>query len=409
MKRKRSLSLDSSGFSVVREGSVGAVVAVCTLASGVGCSLPFLLGFLGPDLRDSLSLSRGQLGLVISLFFGGTGMGSLAMGRVAAECGARLLIAGDLAVVALSFWLISVFGSYAMMLVAAAASGIGYALVNIGSNLAVSDASPVSRIGLNMSIKTAGVPIMATVMAMVAAPAVDRFSYQTLCSALALVALGTMLATLWSLPAARRGSYRPRQEGELAPGFFWIPVSAFLLVAGSQPLLSWIVTYAHETGYYSAESAGIASAVGTGVGAMIMLLVAARSDQTGAQSRAAFVSAACALCALGTVIVWLGGPYSFSLLVLGTVVGISGTMVAAGMTHALVVDHAPAAVGRGSGFTLTGYYAGALVSPFVFGLVADGPGGYSAAWAGCTLTMVLATFCYWRLQRRTHGTARIRS
>lgn len=62
---------------------------------------------------------------MISLFFGGTGLGSLAMDSFAAAWGARLLIAADLVVVALSFLLIRVVGSYAAVLVAAVGSGIG--------------------------------------------------------------------------------------------------------------------------------------------------------------------------------------------------------------------------------------------------------------------------------------------
>jgi MFS family permease len=60
-------------------------------------------------------------------------------------------------------------------------------------------------------------------------------------------------------------------------------------------------------------------------------------------------------------------------------IGIVAYAGAIGVMHAAIVDLAPHAVEQASGVVLTGFYLGAWSSPFLFGVVADGP-GFRAAW-----------------------------
>ena len=80
---------------VHRAPSRPAVLAVATAAMGLGCTPAFLVGYLGPDVRDSLQLSGAQLGLLVGLFYGATGITSLAAARLVDPLGARVSIVAD--------------------------------------------------------------------------------------------------------------------------------------------------------------------------------------------------------------------------------------------------------------------------------------------------------------------------
>ncbi|MFC7658688.1 MFS transporter [Pseudonocardia benzenivorans] len=90
-------------------GSSRAIVAVSTVAVGLGTAPAFLFGFLGPVLQDDLGLSRTRIGLLVGLMFGLTGIGCLLAGRVTERIGARwtVVLSTVLLVVALCAPLLS--------------------------------------------------------------------------------------------------------------------------------------------------------------------------------------------------------------------------------------------------------------------------------------------------------------
>lgn len=60
-------------------------------------------------------------------------------------------------------------GNYATLIAAAAFGGIEYSVVNVVTNRIVQLASTPARLGRFMAVKTAGVPIATTVIAVVGA------------------------------------------------------------------------------------------------------------------------------------------------------------------------------------------------------------------------------------------------
>lgn len=57
-------------------------------------------------------------------------------------------------------------------------------------------------------------------------------------------------------------------------------------------------------------------------------------------------------------------------------------------------------VGRATGITMSGYYGGALVAPFSFGLLRDSTGSYAMGWLVAAGTLVLAAGAYLQVQHR---------
>jgi CP family cyanate transporter-like MFS transporter len=175
-------------------------------------------------------------------------------------------------------------------------------------------------------------------------------------------------------------------------------LAATCFVVGSNPLSSWLVLSLVDGGV-SRGAAGLVSAVGTGTGAVVLVLAARRADRAGSGHRAAVAAGVAALTLTGTMALWAGTHLSLVLVAAGAVLGLLTAMVGAGFAHAVTVDRAPHAVGRATALMSGGYYLGALVSPLSFGALADHTGAYDASWAVTASAMALCVVSYLAVQR----------
>ncbi len=371
-------------------GHSTSVIAVSALCMGVGAALGFTPGFVATALRDDLGISRGEVGLLVSVYFGCTGLGSVLGGRLTDRLGARRVVALDMVSVAAAGLFSAAVGTYWALLLAAVVAGSGYSLVNAGTNVAIGRAVPSERRTLAMSVKTAGVPFMALVAAAVGPWAADRWSWQHISVALACLATCAAAVALIVLADDRPARGTPVVARELPDGFIWFPLGAFLLIAGSQPLYSWAVAYMEQTHDASPGVAGGISATASGVGVVVMVLNALRSDRIGAEARGRRLAVLLALNLAATVAVLIGATAGLALVAIGAVVGIAAQLSAIGTMHAMVVDRAPSAVARATGWTMTGYYLGALFSPAAFGALADVTDTFVWSWGATAVLLALA-------------------
>ena len=380
-----------------------SVVAVSSAAMGLGCSPAFLYGYLGPDIRADLDLSRGELGLLIGIFYGLTGLGSLLAARFSERLGARRCIVFDQVLVAACLAATVVSGSFLMLALAAGLAGAGYAFGNAGTSMAVAATAPPGRAGQDLTVKTAGVPMMATLLALAGPSAAGAIGWQGVSVALAVLAALTAGAGLFVLPArgvAVAGTSTPGEETtrRLPRGFVLLPVAAFLFIGGSQPLLSWLVLSLTDAGL-SATTAGLVSAAGTGTGVVAMVLVARLSDRAGPRRRGLVAAGLAAVAVVGVLLLWSTTGGLLVLVVAGAILGLFGNLAGASTIHAVVVDRVPWAVGRATGLMSTGYFLGALVAPWAFGAAADATGGYDASWAGCVAALGGSALCFVAIHR----------
>lgn len=376
--------------SVCAGASSVQVIAVSAAGMAVGAALGFTPGFIATELRADLGISRGEVGLLVSVYFGCTGLGSVLGGRLTERLGARLVVALDMAMVAAAGAFSALVGTYWSLLVAAVLAGAGYALVNAGTNVAIGRAVAPERRTLAMSIKTAGVPFMALVTAAVGPWAADRWSWHAISFVVAAVALAVTLAALVVLDDDRPERTAKADGAALPPGFIWFPLGAFLLIAGSQPLYSWVVAYLEESLDASPAVAGGVSALASGVGLCVMMLNALRTDLAGPQQRVRRIMLLLGVSTVGTLLVLVGEAVGIGLVVVGAVIGISAQLSAIGTMHATVVDRAPGAVAAATGLTMTGYYLGALFSPAAFGALADVTDTFAYSWGATAALLVLA-------------------
>lgn len=379
--------------ATTRELSPALVVAVSTVAIGAGSVLGFLAGFVGTTMREDLGVDRWQIGLLVSLHFGCTGLGSITAGRITDALGARLSVVIDLAMVACVGVLAAVIGTYWMLIVAAVVAGFGYALANTGTNVAVARVVGVERRTVALSIKTGGIPAMTGVSAAVGPWAAEAFSWQAITAAICIGAGLVGVACFFVLPDDRpmRGAVVHRR---LPRGFGWFPVASFLLIAGSQPMYSWSVPYLEEEFAASSSTAGLLVSMSSFLGVGVMVLNGVRSDRVGPERRIAVVVTLCAIVAAANLLAVVGIGVGIGLAIVAIIAGIAFQLAAIGTMHAALVDRAGPAVARATGVTMTGYYLGALASPVAFGAIVDGTGTYAWPWFILMVVMILAAACF---------------
>jgi CP family cyanate transporter-like MFS transporter len=377
-----------------------AVLAVSTVAMGLGAAPMPLVGYLGAALRADLGLTGAQLGLVVGLFYGATGVTSLLGSRLVDRLGARWWVAGDQALTAAGLAVAAAVGSLTALLVTSMLIGCGYAFVNAGTSVAVTSVSRPDQAATAVAVKTAGIPALLTVVALAGPAAAGAVGWRGVVLVMAgLAAVNAALALLWipsrrptAGPAGDRGAALPR-------GFVWVVAAATCFVVGTNPLSSFLVVSLVDGGVEPVV-AGLVSAAGTGAGAVAMVLVARRSDRLGPVRRAG-TAARVGLAGLsGTLLLWAGTHVGLAPVAVGAVAGLIGAMVGAGFAHAVAVDRAPHAVGRATAVMSCGYYLGALVSPLAFGALADLTGGYDVPWAVTAGAMALSVTAYAVVQRR---------
>lgn len=385
--------------SAPRIDAAGArIVAVSAVCIGVGASLGFLSGFLATALRDDLSISRGEVGVLVSVYFGFTGLGSVLGGRATEAFGARIVITIDMVLVAIAAFLSAAVGEYWALLLAGVIGGSGYALVNAGTNVAIGRAVPPERRTLAMSIKTAGVPVMAMLAAAIGPGAASRSSWEAVLAVTGVIAAVAAVLAFVTF-ADDRPVHVERSRAELPSGFMWFAFGALLLVAGSQPLYSWTVAYLEESLDASAGLAGAVSATASACGVIFMVAMSLRTDRVGPETRIRRLMVLISVNAVGTLLVLTGEAVGVGFVAFGVVIGVSAQLAAIGTMHAAVVDRAPDAIARATGVTMTGYYVGALASPAVFGWLADATGTFAWSWAA-TATLLAAAVPVWAIAGR---------
>lgn len=376
--------------------AVVPVIAISAAAIAVGSGFVNLTGYLIPVIRDDLGLSRTALGMVVSLFFGSTGIGSIAGGRFADRFGARWAVSIQFALVLVASAAVAVTGAYVALALGGTLVGFGYAVANAGTNIAVASTMPIGHRGIGLTLKTAGGPTFASAGAFVAGTFGSRLGWQPIFGGLAMLSAVGGIVALLVLPDDRPATRPTIQKGVLPRGFIWFPIASFFFIAGAQPLFQWIVPYLEEDLDAGGRVAGSITSVAVAVGVVTMIFAALRSDRMGEGNRLGVLTTACATCIVGIALLVLAPRVHLSLAIVGAIVGMSGLLVASGVLPAAVVDAAPHAVGRASGVAFSGYYLGALVSPVTFGAIADWTGSYDDAWITACASLVIAALAFMR-------------
>lgn len=389
-----------------RSAAPWAVVAASALAVGLASSPGFIFGYLAVPLQADLELDRWQVGLLMGVFFGATGLGSAIGGGIADRIGARAAVVTDQIAVAVAYAIAALVPHYAVLLVCAIVAGIGYALANTGTSIAIAAALPRHRHGVALAVRTAGVPLLMAISAMVAGALGESAGWRPVLAGFTpLLLVGGGLAGI-VLPGSRRDArsqhHRASAPAPLPRGFVWFPLAACAFLAGSQSLFSWVVPFLHEAGQLPLSVAGVITSGGSLAGVAGMILIAQLSDRTAPTSRVPAVVLLCLLTAGGQLLLTGGIAAGAALMVAGLIIATVAELAAVSLMHAAVVAAAPATVGRASGLTMAGYYLGAQAGPALFGLIVDLTDTYAPAWLTCAALITAGAAAFWRCRRVGH-------
>ena len=376
-----------------------SVIAVSGGAVGIGASLGFFPGFLATVLSEELLVSKGKVGLIVGIYFGATGLGSILAGKITEQIGPRISIVIDMAIVASCSFLIAAIGTYSVWVISSVLAGAAYGLSNTGTNVVIGKVIGAEKRTLAMSVKTSGVPLMATLAAAVGPWSAEQWKWEHILLINGGVAFSLGIAAFFIVPNLPPHSVEQSNDKALPSKFYWFGIASFLLIAGSQPLYSWIVSYLEDSLDVSSGSAGAVTSIACFCGVLVMICNGLFADRLGADSRVKLLMALLFSSSIAVVLVSLGPALGIASVIIGAIVGVSTQLSAIGTMHACIVDKAPLSVSRATGITMTGYYLGALVSPPLFGFVVDWTESFAYSWLGTTALLFAAVFAWQRVGR----------
>ncbi|MBC95313.1 hypothetical protein CL649_00355 [bacterium] len=376
-----------------------SVVAVSAGAVGIGASLGFFPGFLATVLSQELLVSKGKVGLIVGIYFGATGLGSILAGKITERIGPRTSIVIDMAIVACCSFLIAAIGTYSIWVISSVLAGAAYGLSNTGTNVVIGKVIGAEKRTLAMSVKTSGVPLMAALAAAIGPWSAEQWKWEHILLVNGGVAVCVGISAFFILPNLALHSVEQSNDKALPSSFYWFGIASFLLIAGSQPLYSWIVSYLEDSLDASSGFAGAVTSLACFFGVLAMICNGFFADRVGAENRVKLLMALLFSSSIAVVLVSLGPTLGIELVIIGAIVGVSTQLSAIGTMHACIVDKAPFSVSRATGITMTGYYLGALASPPLFGFVVDWTESFAYSWLGTTALLFAAVFAWQRVGR----------
>jgi MFS family permease len=391
----------------------GRTLATTAAATIVCIFPPFLLGAMAVQVRADLAFSESGIGLAVGAFFLVASGLSAVMGRWAERVGGgRALRMAALWAAAAQLLIAVGARSLVLLTISLGIAGAANALAQPAANLVIARALPADRQGIGFAVKQSAIPF-STFLGGIAVPALAltfgwRWAFITaaaLAVASAAAVNGGAAATaakrhpdgdtvgdpLVAFPAgAGFGTGGSGSEGRLPmPVMAVLALGAGLGAAAAGTLGAFLVSAGVDAGL-SEGTAGLALTLGSGLGILSRLCAGVLADRrSGGHLR--WVAAMLALGSFGYLLFATGKP---GLLLAGLPLAFGAGWAWPGLFNLAVVLANPASPGAATGITQTGTYAGAVLGPLLFGLVAERM-SFGRAWWLAALMSWLAAAAIW--------------
>jgi predicted MFS family arabinose efflux permease len=348
----------------------------------------YALSNLAPLMASDLPITSSRLGILAAVSYGSAAVSAFWFGKlVDVVAGDRPLLLLLFAGSALSIAVVAFAGSFPALIVAMVIGGVAQSGSNPITNRAVSSHVPLARQGTFVGIKQSGVQVQQFFVGAAMVPIAVLAGWRpAVALGLVLVLIGVIAAML-SIPRV------PQLQAGSAPAAATTSASAFPLTrlliytfcngALVTSINVHVVLFGFNEVGLGAGTAGALAGVIGGVG-----VVGRIAWGQIAQRRTTFAELLRLLAALSVVSVlcmWASMAGWGLLLWLGTAVfamsAVPGNVVA---MLAVVRSAASGKTGAITGVVMIALYSGFMFGPFVFGLIADGFGGYNGGWAFAT-------------------------
>lgn len=374
-------------------GIAWRVLAVALAAqfgiSVVDQGLPTLAGFL----KEDLGISATTVGLVIAAFPGGRVVASYSFGRAADRVGERkiLLLGGVATAVFVALAAAApLLGLFPLLFLA----GIAASSATPAGGRLVLNAFPRHRRGLALGLRQTAVPAGGLCGALLL-PWLAHFTSWRI-SFLAAAAIGALALIPLALARLEAGGGHSDTAGDAGRppnrNVGLLTIWGCLLVSGQYAILAFLALDIHAGAGLSLASASLLVAVANAFGIAGRIGWGAFSDRALRYGRKPLLLLLNAL-ALASALLLLLLPRSAPLVVLVLAAALAGFALIGfqGLLMTMVAEAAgPVRVGAAMGFAVAFINLAIVVSPPLFGLVADLTDTYRAIWAALSVFLVLA-------------------
>jgi MFS family permease len=350
-------------------------------------------------LIAEFTLTKAQFGALATAFTLGSALTAPLTGRLADRIGGRRLLAWHFLAGSAGAIAAALSTSYVSLLVAVAVFGLVSSSSNPAANRLIAIAAPVGERGRMMGVKATGQPLMVTAAGVLLPSVAVAWGWRAgMIAGLAIFAAGLVLVIRVppDRPIRRHSASPPLRLG-LPASLKWLTMNAFAMGAGTAAVLAFLPLFAQDRIGMSVSRSGLLLAL-MGITSVIGRLVWGRRSNRATHVSVAlnWLSGISIAATVGLALAPLVGEWLAWLAA-----GFAGVSMAAwnavGMT-AVVEEVDTAVAGVTSGIVMSGFLAGWMITPPLFGLVVDSTRSYTLAWAlvGTVFALALLPTILWR-------------
>jgi predicted MFS family arabinose efflux permease len=388
----------SAGVLITSRRGADVLAFLLMLIFATSAIALYLVPIVTDDLRESMGLTNGQIGLLASVFMGFYGVAAFLAGMGAVRWGGRLLLlsCGCFAVGSLIFALSSGFAGF---LVGRAVQGFGGGLIVATCSPVLAGCLPRDRLARAWGILGAGWGV-GTMAAFLIWPSIEHaggYRAVFLANAGWAVVVGVAALSQRAVRALPRYSDEAKTFRAITKSLRDVATNRRVLILGlvnaaglaiSVGVLEWTPSFfqdihgsAEAISFYLVAGVGAAAIVGNPLGALTLRWV----------SKFWVIVISLTLMAVTTAVIGLAvsASVAFLMVMIGGVFSFFSFPAVLGYQPEIVAK--PEQVGPATGINTTMGFIASLVAPWIFGLLLDAGGQSQGSYMAGYL--VLVAFC----------------
>jgi sugar phosphate permease len=396
------------------------ILGILTIAQLVMSMGAYTWGPLAPVLRDEFNLSRAQIGTITSVQYFTAVIIAIPSGIAVDKLGARIMLIISLIVMGIPFAVMALAKSYLFFMVFAAVGGLGYGVINQVSTKGIMCWFSTRFRATAMGIKQTGVTLGGAIIAVLLPALTVVYSWRLGVLVVGILMLAVAFLSLIfykerpisldegvssdAAPASKKGKKGSLLKVMSNPVLLILCLITPLMAFGQTGIASFLVLYLEEDLNFSVGLAGGCLTVAMIAGTIGRIGWGIISDRLFAGDRIMpiiILSVIACIGATGTAFLSKGSPlwlpFFWSILMGGTFIGWNAVLITLAAELA-----GKELAGSIMGILVTITWIGIIISPPIFGYIADSV-GYYWSWLLIAVLALLSTvgFLYvMRLSKR---------
>lgn len=366
------------------------VIGAVTAATMAIATFPIIVvSVLASDLIDEFGITRAQLGLLVTATALVGALLSPVLGRITDRIGGVAATRFVLTIGMVTLTALALAPTYAVLLLAAMATGIPNGWSNPATNTLIADNVPPGGRGVVTGVKQSGVQI-GTFLAGLLVPVLTAL-WDWRAAVLGFLVIPFFgLAGMWGRSSISHQRATLEDAAAAVPtAVLWIALYGFLSGLATSALFGFLPLFAEEDQLWSSQAAGSLVAVVGLIGVVSRILWPRYSEKSLGHGRtlrivaalSALTSVLFAMAASDVVESWVLIPGAF-LLGAGAIAWNAVGMLA-------VMDLSPPGmVGKGTGTVLLGFLLGLAGGAPLMGWSVDFYGSYQKGWLGTAVLLL---------------------